>query len=55
MPQLSFDTEVCAQERRAEFGDEFLGGVCLRAEAVFEIAAEPLLMSAPVRLMPMSA
>ena len=48
MPQLSFNTEVRAQECCAEFRDEFLSSICLCAEAVFEIAVEPLLVSAPV-------
>jgi hypothetical protein len=49
------DAERGAQERGAEFGDEFLTGVTLGAEAVGEVTRQPLLMAGGVTVMPISA
>jgi hypothetical protein len=49
------NAEVSAEERCREFGDQFFGCIGLGAEAVFEIAVEPLLGARPMTIMPMSA
>jgi hypothetical protein len=45
--QPSRDLEFCAQEGGSEFGDEFLEGVGIVAEAFAEFAREAVCSAAP--------
>ena len=47
--------QLSTQHGAREFGDQFLGGIGRRAEAVLQIAPETAGMTRPVRLMPISA
>ena len=49
------DLKLRAQERCADFGDEFLGGVGLIAEAFAEFPVKAVFRAGPVGLMPISA
>jgi hypothetical protein len=55
MPELALDAEVRAGERGSEFGDQFLGRVGFRAEAVAEFAFEVLVVAAPMAFIPILA
>ncbi len=49
------DIEIGAQERRADFGDEFLACVGVIGEAFAEIAGTTMCRRCPVDVMPISA
>jgi hypothetical protein len=53
--KLALNPQVSAEERCREFGDQLLGCIGLGAEAVLEIAVEPLFGRRPMTIMPMSA
>ncbi len=42
-------TQFCPENGRGKFGDQFLGGIGVAAEAVLEIAVEPRRVTRPVR------
>jgi hypothetical protein len=52
MLQSSRDLQLRAEERRGEFGDEFLEGVGTVTEAFAELSRESCLGAAPVTIMP---
>jgi len=50
------DRKIGAEERRAQFGDQFLGCIALVAPPLpTEFAGEARGMASPMRLMPISA
>lgn len=49
------DLEIGAEKRGPELGDEFFERIRVVTEALAELAIEPVLGTAPVRLMPISA
>ena len=54
LPRLIGETETGAQERRAQFRDQF-EGLGLIAEPFAEFPVEPLFGTRPVTVMPISA
>ena len=54
-PRLRRDAEITAKEGRAEFGNQFLGGIALGAKAPGEITIKATLRAGPVDIMPISA
>ena len=49
--QLPLNVEMSAEERRAQLRYQLLGGVCLGAEPVLQVAIEPLLGPAPMTML----
>lgn len=49
------DLEMRAQERGAQFGDQFLEGIGLVTEALAEVPLEAMLGTAAMQIMPISA
>ncbi len=49
------DTEFSAEERAADLGDQFFGGIGSIAEAFPEFTGETLLGAGPMAIMPISA